>query len=383
MEDTLDGGEPGYTDIETASLETVFTSEEREQIAAAHRAGGLTEDEIAERCRTALPLIAEIEEYTNATYPQRVEGVDDYMDWVFDDSEEYESFFEYDKLVTVSRHLPELAAYYGDRFDPQNFARNIRTDGYWSTKPAEYLLRSAPLWQDTVNGAQRTSVVDDVLKRTARPDKIFSQYLPGTIDLVPETLPLLEDEVYPQVMEPGAARARTLAATPLPTLAEHLPREEVRELEEEIDAAWDDAVELDGVHPRLRGIQRAGSCGNLEPTHWGTLLADEPTKGTVLIRLEDTLVGSLKLEGARSMLALRDVKSGERYTLQRGYTYQTTHTIWEGRGEAEEHDGWYVLDVDALPVNPIRRAGKKGDYSVEQFRERIDERREQLEAAGI
>lgn len=371
--------EADYVDVESLYGGVVFDSVQREQLMAAHRAGGLQKGEIADRRRTALPLIAEIEEYTDARYPQHVDDVNDYMDWVFDDAEEYPSFFEHDKLVTVSRHLPEIAAFYGDAFDPLNFARNIHPDGYWSTKPAEYLLRSAPVWEDTVNGVERTRVVETLLDRAEHPHRIVSQYLPTTIDLVPETLSFLEEQVYPRMLEPGAPRARALAATPLPALAEQLPREDARALEEEIDAAWEEAVAIDGIRPRLRGMANAGSCGNLEPRHWETFLADEPSKETILIRMEDTLVGSLKLVGSRSMLALRDVRSGERYTLQKGYTYKIPQRIWKNRGEAEEHRGWYVLDVEDLQVSPLRRAGKQGDYTVEQFRERVDERVDELD----
>lgn len=379
------GGERGreYADLEELYVDRVFNKGEREQIVAAHRSGGLTEPEIEELLRTSPGVITEAEEYIEGDVIPNITDINGYMACLFDEfySNQNFSVFGKDKLTEVSAYLPEIAAYFEDRFRPYNFVRDM--EGKRLEKPVEYLLQSQSVWDELIVPNQGGRMLDTILEHTHNHSELFPQYLSALIDIAPGESTVLEKDVYPLVLDSEPERTHTLASTPLTTLAAHLPEEYVMEVEKEVpDERWEDATEIAGVRPRVRGIMFAGNCANLERYHWETLLSDDPSQENILIAMDDTLVGSLKLEGDNSILALRDVKSEGALALQNGYAYQPAYTLWntlwDRMDDAEERDGWNVLEVDELSVNPIRRAGEK-EYDVDTFQKQIDDVVPQLE----
>jgi hypothetical protein len=136
----------------------------------------------------------------------------------------------------------------------------------------------------------------------------------------------------------------------------------------------------------------AGKCNDLERRHEKALFGEEisklgnkPTKNNSLIKLGDELVGSLKYEGSKSMLALQDVTSNGRQILQKGMTYRVSHpSIKEMQTDRidedqESYSNWEIVEPELLEVRPLRFARSPENGSIYGFRYRIGQQRQILE----
>jgi|GEM_PF-6554487 hypothetical protein len=139
-------------------------------------------------------------------------------------------------------------------------------------------------------------------------------------------------------------------------------------------------------------MQGAGKCADLEERHERVLFGEEirelgnkPTRNNSLIKLGDELIGSLKYEGSKSMLALQDVTNNGRQVLQKGMTYRVSHpTIEEMQtdrinDDQEAYSDWEISEPEVLDVRPLRFARNPDNQSIHGFRSRIENQRKNLE----
>ncbi|MFB6116354.1 MAG: hypothetical protein ABEK10_02470 [Candidatus Nanosalina sp.] len=281
----------------------------------------------------------------------------------------------------------------------ENIATNIQE------KRDEYTLRTLytledSLDQDMIDEAVRSiAVKPDYRHETAASSAdgnlgmLLGQYMNEIHYLVDD-----EDviaEVHETVAEsPGSSVTAAASKT-------------VNELPETvIEKTYPGGNELDSerITTRLRDMQGAGKCGDLEKGHEEVLLGDQPTRNTSLIYVEGELVGSLKHTGSTSMLGLQDLTFNGKQLLQKGMTYRISHPVLDaiasektdardpkkeewgelmksGRMNEEkvQYQDWELKNIDRLELRPLRFAGEIGDYTVEGFRNRIETRRQELE----
>lgn len=151
-------------------------------------------------------------------------------------------------------------------------------------------------------------------------------------------------------------------------------------------------ISSERVNTRLRKMQGAGKCADLEQRHEKVLfvegiseLGNKPTRNNSLIKLGDELIGSLKYEGSKSMLALQDVTNDGKQVLQKGMTYRVSHpTIEEMQtdrinDDQEAYSDWEISEPEVLDVRPLRFARNLDTQSIYEFRNRIDRQRQILE----
>jgi len=326
-----------------------FNVIEEEEIES-YRMGGITDSEMNEKAGKEL-LITDL---------IGGEAVSDYLDTVPSDPEGKETI----------EALPFLATRRPLQFDAYEIAMQISRSREYGHKQVDHFLRSYPAWRDEVTSEEGEEMIAALEEGTNHQKKrIFSQYLSVIQDLVSEGSEIL-DSIYSEFTN-DSSKVRATASTPV----ERLPPD----LNSVPNRVKEEAVQIDDIFPRLRGIKGARDCERLESRHYNTLIAEEPTKDIFLLRVDGQLVGSWKEEGQNSILALRDVENNGRYPLRKGWTYKSTWNLWKQRYEAEEKDSWKVLDVDELPVDPLRPAGEKGGKTEEWWRQKIDEKVQQLE----
>ena len=273
-------------------------------------------------------------------------------------------------------------------------------------KRDEYTLRTVQAFEDLMD----QEAIDETLQATVdREDYrqethetsddgnlglVLGQYITQIEELTDDEE--IMQEAYRTIAETPESSTTAAANTPLNKLPEEV-LENIYKGGKEIGS--------DQITTRLRNMQGAGKCEDLETGHEEVLLGEDPTRNTSLISIDDKLVGSLKHTGSTSMLALQDLKSDGRQLLQKGMTYRISHPVldeitseridtqkpnhqeWEAimqssrmNEEKEIYQDWEVKELDRLELRPLRFAGEKGDYTVEGFRENIETRRKDLEA---
>ncbi len=332
-----------------------FSDGDLKDIWRSYRLGGLNEGEVNRLLQRSPEVIGAIERYSG--------DVNDYISDICagDGDESYD----------ILEHLPVIATYFDSEFETFDVGFHMVCSG--DDKKTEYFLRSKPTWEGEMEPGAREEVIraiGDELYFGHRP--VLSQYLPVIQDLAPVETDLLEQEIYSKITG-DSCMARAAASTPFSDLpgdiAEYVP-----------DRVRENAISIDGVVPRTRGIKGAKGCEKLEPRHLDTFLGEDPTKETVLLSLDDNLVGALKETNANSILGLRDVENNGRYPIWKGWTYRSTWNLWNRREEAEEIQGWQVMELDHLPIDPMgRQTGEEVREDPEWFRELIDSRVEELE----
>lgn len=272
-------------------------------------------------------------------------------------------------------------------------------------KRDEYTIRTVYAFQDAID----QQLIDKTLRTIVnRPDYrletaetldegnlglLLGQYM-NQIKELTDNQTILE-EAYGTVAETPEASVAAAANTPVNELPE--------EVLENINLGGKE-ISSDQITTRLRNMQGAGRCEDLENNHSEVLLDEEPTRNTSLISFENELVGSLKHTGDTSMLALQDMTYNGRHSLQKGMAYRVSHHMlggmtseridtqkpshheWEevfrpGRMDEkqEKYLDWELKEVDRLELRPLRFAGEKGDQTVQEFRDQIETMRKQLE----
>lgn len=347
---------------------STFTDEELQDIRTAYKSSGLTDSEIQQNMNDAKSVLETIEDPYNGA--DNINSVREYIDSLFDsENSEYTA----DDL----RHLPVLMTYEDD-IDPFDIGAKILGYGSKGEKPVEYLIRSKPVWEDNVSDKEADSIMKMVLNYVSTAAgsenshyRISSQYL----SLIQGKDNSFNRRINDLVDKEERNQARAAASTSLEELNENTRKEAY--------GRFDEAEEIEGIKPRLRGLRRALACPDLEKLHRKTFIdgSAQPTKNTILLSMDGDLIGSWKREGDNSILGLRDAKEDGRYTLRKGWAYESTYELWQNIEETEEQNGWDIVEINDLPVNPIRQAGLKGDSEAdpEWFREKIDEQVEEIE----
>jgi hypothetical protein len=120
-------------------------------------------------------------------------------------------------------------------------------------------------------------------------------------------------------------------------------------------------LRMDSITHIARGYEYAGDCEMMTNGHINTLgvACGEDHEGedfhnSVLIKVQGELVGSLKLTGDHSMIALRNVMDeGGRLVLAMGGVYHLAKDIYDEIPRSEPGNGhWRVVSLDSLQVHP-------------------------------
>lgn len=272
-------------------------------------------------------------------------------------------------------------------------------------KRDEYTIRTLYAFEDLLD----QELIDEALRTIAEKPDYRKETAPNSADgnlgiLLGQYISQIKELTYDEdiIQEVYSTITQTSGASA--TAAANMPVNEFPEEILENIYPGGQETETDQITTRLRNMQGAGKCGDLETRHEKVLLSENPTRNTSLITINDELVGSLKHEGSTSMLALQDLTSDGKQVLQKGMTYKVSHPMldqmksqkmerqkpsheeWEEvfqtdrmEEEQEEYSDWQVKEVDRLELRPLRFAGEKGDKTVEEFRQQIEEQRQELE----
>jgi hypothetical protein len=358
--------------------------------------GGLPPEE-AEQLAELDPSVLETGDYEPSDIPALAGHLSGYQSRI-DDTAPEENIEEYVNLLLEDPDEVISDWDIGD-YPFENIATNTRE------KRDEYTIRTVYAFEDSID----QSVIDETLRTVVNREDyrhetaassadgnlgiLLGQYI-GQIEKIAEDEEIMQ-EAYSTVADTPEASATAAANAPLNQLPE--------DVLENIHVGGKE-VGSDQITTRLRKMQGAGKCGDLESRHEEVLMGESPTRNTSLVSFEGQIVGSLKYDGSTSMLALQDLKSNGRQVLQKGMTYRVSHPMlqemasdradrqkpshqeWEELfqpermdEEQEEYQDWEVKEVDRLELRPLRFAGEQGDHTVDGFRERIETRREDLE----
>ena len=301
------------------------------------------------------------------------------------------------------RFLPALAQVTSFPFDIKSWVSASVEIGGASVDRTKYALRFLEHWQphfakeertgifrklmqcDTENAAFYMALYAGKLKKELADDpSLFEAVLKHCVDH-DQVLPLLAQLPYDELPE----RYRTKEEGTLELFKTNLAR-------------WttlDDEVEVrDDVIPVRHIGHTIGKCADLDWTHNYSLVDNEPVYedgewtriygDVVLMYLKGELLGSMKMEGSRSILALKTVKdSNGRFPFILGGTYGTTKAITDAAERCYESQGdWPRLDLESiganrLPVSPRRFIyQEQGFEEVQEYIPKLKEVRARLEA---
>lgn len=145
--------------------------------------------------------------------------------------------------------------------------------------------------------------------------------------------------------------------------------------------AWtvdDDIQECEGLIHVKHTNKYVGDCSILEWLHLETLFnTDKDMSGDLsLIHVDGLLVGSMKMVGDQSIVGLRTVRDAHgRYAMLTGGVYGTTNEIINKAKKAYRRQGkWARLELDSLPLLPLRFFGERGtDPGIEKRKQYASE----------
>jgi hypothetical protein len=305
-------------------------------------------------------LGAEISGYSETNHSLPAEDIDEYVDKL---------------LQSPGEIVPEWSPGNGD-YPFENLATTIRE------KRDEYTLRTVYAFEDMLEQDKAVGTVvkgEDYRHETASNSAdghlglLLGQYISEINEIVEEESIL--SEAYRVIDETNEASAVAAANHPVELLPYSIQQ----------NVFGGENISLDRINTRLRNMHGAGKCNDLERRHEKALFGEEisklgnkPTKNNSLIKLGDELIGSLKYEGSKSMLALQDVTSNGRQVLQKGMTYRVSHpSIKEMHTDRinedqEDYSNWEIAEPEVLEVRPLRFARAPENGSIYGFRDKID-----------
>lgn len=273
-------------------------------------------------------------------------------------------------------------------------------------KRDEYTIRTIYALQDSIDQSlidkalQQITTQTDYRKETAETlsegnlGLLLGQYIEPIEELIDDQEIL--NAAYDNISETSETSQIAAANKPAEQLPEHIT-----------DNIYLGGTEIssDRVRTRLRKMRGAGRCEDLEQGHREVLLSEQPTKNNSIITLNDEPVGSIKHTGQTSMLGLQDLTYQGRQVLQKGMTYRASHPVlkemnskriekqepthleWENifepdeidERQKEEYQDWEIIESEVLELRPLRFAGQEGDLTIEEFREEIETKRQQIQ----
>jgi hypothetical protein len=281
--------------------------------------------------------------------------------------------FDWD-IKDFGNYLPIVLTYFDD-VDVYDVGERFL--GFGKPKNADYWFRNEPILERELSREEREELAQEFAGNCeGGVERAFTQYF----NEFGQKLHTASD-AYWGILDLISGQDRHVnrlsASTPLTELGK-LPEY----LQDQIPET-DDVVNIEGIFPRLRGINRTGGCNELEELHYETFL-DDPSKETILIEMEGNLIGSLKLIGDRTMMGLQNVKSGGRFPIWKGMVYQLPHEITNDLKADKRIEGCPIAELEELPISPKRRIGSKHHISTEpdttkEFREAIEDKRTKIE----
>ena len=315
-------------------------------------------------------LGAEIAGYNETNHSLPAEDIDQYVDKL---------------LQSPGEIVPEWSPGNGD-YPFENLATTVRE------KRDEYTLRTVYAFEDTLEQNKIDEAVGTIVSREDYRHETASNSADGHLGLllgqyINEINEVVEEEsilseAYRVIDETNEASAVAAANQPVELLPYSIQQ----------NVFGGENISSDWINTRLRNMHGAGKCNDLERRHEKALFGEEisklgnkPTKNNSLIKLGDELVGSLKYEGSKSMLALQDVTSNGRQILQKGMTYRVSHpSIKEMQTDRidedqESYSNWEIVEPEVLEVRPLRFARSPENGSIYGFRYRIGQQRQILE----
>lgn len=141
-------------------------------------------------------------------------------------------------------------------------------------------------------------------------------------------------------------------------------------------------LRTDDISPCRHVDEYVGSCSFAEESHSETLLGKRWQKGNlVLLYVHNTLVGSMKMDGERSILGMRTVEDSQgRRPLVIGGLYATTSAIANAARDVRRHQGmWARLDLEKLPVLPLRFLQYDGWRNPKEMCRKLQKVRDRIE----
>jgi hypothetical protein len=236
-------------------------------------------------------------------------------------------------------------------------------------KLSEWWMMSQPLWKSDVD---EEKVYQDLKGNLNDYWAFMSEYI-SLVDEISRRDEFkkfysdLDEKIEKEILE-SEHIARALANT---------PPEKVPETLEPVEDIY--GIESERVFTRRRNMHNLEGCDLLEPRHRKTLLDEDPSGNTILVSIDDEIVGAWKEKGTPSLLGLRNVQNTDgSYPLLKGWAYEGNTRLWSNKSPRKVYN-WKIMDLEYLPLSPMRKAGEKVGRSHEWFKKAIDERLQSLE----
>lgn len=350
--------------------------------------GGLTEVEAEQLATPQLDYGGMLIDEAN---PRRYTAVTVYLDdWDWDqeiasgaDIKDAYSFIDYlDGVISAEKGMAE---------------RVLGTINDNGEKEQEYFLRTLYTLSESVD----QELIDESVRSRALQEERdvavpLAQYIDQVLEIVEDEE--VVEEVYSTISEYEMASSIASMKVPVDELPDSVQDTYTEDLP---------AVEIpdSAIVPRLRNMRGAGQCKLMDWGHKEGLLLGEsadqypgvseidhtpgdgynPEKDSMLVMMDDQLVGSIKQVGDESMLGLQNVTSEGKLLVEKGRGYRISYNVFNELENTEVVDGWRIVDLDRLEIKPIRLIGdhRKTKESHEEFIEMIDHRLKELPSTII
>jgi hypothetical protein len=236
----------------------------------------------------------------------------------------------------------------------------VKADGEWDR--IKEALRYRSLWMEEIGKRERNKIMHRLLAT----EKSWAAHSLAVYSAI-----ILKTFATNQMMIKKMFKTIIEANEPLPLLSE-LPIERMpAEFQKEVKI-WTDVEEptmqTDNIIPVRHINNFAGTCVHLEGCHHSTAMEASNWEygDATILYVKNKPVASVKMIRDRSVIGLRTARDSKgRLPLVLDGVYVTTEEITRAAEEAFHKQGkWARLDVETLPLFPLRFAG--GEGGVEQ-----------------